>query len=191
MDKAENLAEGYKSTLKLRRPRIAAAAQGVTPICPAYREGVKECRFGANCHRRHEGRSGKICDSEDFKKYGLCPKISQCPHMHPWDQAKFGDRREAITAYRKTLAEAKKAKAEKQITAMALPTEDMETKELTSHGEEATIDQIMAVAVPVEAEQHFDPNYDTASQQLSNTPTWPGITQDDCTSEVSSNDEDL
>ena len=202
MDKAENLVESYKPTLKLRRPRIAAAAQSVTPICPAYREGVKECRFGANCHRRHEGRSGKICDSEDFKKYGLCPKISQCPHMHPWDQAKFGDRREAITAYRKTLADAKKAKAEKQITAMALLGEDediqnamvnatvnamvnADNQELTIQEGEGTMDQIMAVSVPVEAEQHFDSN--KVSQQLSSTPTWPGITQDDCSSEASSN----
>ena len=60
--------------------------------------------------------------------------------MHPWDQAKFGDRREAITAYRKILAEAKKAKAEQQITAVALP-----------EGETTATDQIMAMAVPMDA----------------------------------------
>ena len=102
MDKAENFTGINKPAERVRRPRITAAGEATTAICPIYREGIKECKYGTNCRRRHEGRSGKVCDTEDFKKYGLCPKISQCSHMHPWDKAKFGDRQEAIAAYSKT-----------------------------------------------------------------------------------------
>ena len=155
MDKAENFAGSSRSTERLRRPKITAAGETSIPICPIYREGVKECKFGANCHRRHEGRSGKICDTEDFKKYGLCPKISQCPHMHPWDKAKFGDRKEAIAAYRKILAEAKKAKAEKQITAAAVPDPQPEdnTTAAGDNDEWQPTDMIMAGTVEMEPQQ--------------------------------------
>ena len=75
MDKAENFAGSSRPSERIRRPKITAAGETVTPICPIYREGVKECKFGASCYRRHEGRSGKVCDSEDFKKYFSDP----CP----------------------------------------------------------------------------------------------------------------
>ena len=92
-----------------------------------------------------------MCDTEDFKKFGLCPKIShvQCPHMHPWDKAKFGDRQEAIATYRKKMAEAKKAKAERQIIAVAV-TEPQREEDKDSHSDNADwepTDMIMAPAV--------------------------------------------
>ena len=33
-------------------------------LCPFYREGLKPCPI-KNCNRKHEGRTGKVCESED------------------------------------------------------------------------------------------------------------------------------
>jgi len=95
-----------KPTAKRPAPRVAAATKAES-ICPVYREGVRACPFGDRCNRQHSGRSGQVCDTEDYKLYGLCDDIAHCPHRHPWDADKFGDKQNALKRYRAMKAEGK------------------------------------------------------------------------------------
>jgi hypothetical protein len=87
-------------------------------LCPFYREGLKECN-NPKCNRKHEGRTGKVCSSEDYSRYGFCKDISMCKDMHPWNPER-GDRKEKLAEYQK-LQKTKQGDSSKKIVAAVHP----------------------------------------------------------------------
>ena len=68
-------------------------------MCLFYREGLRECPR-TDCNRKHTGRTGQVCKSEDYQRYGFCNDISKCPNTHPWPESK-GNRKEKLSEYLK------------------------------------------------------------------------------------------
>ena len=75
-----------------KKPRQPSEA-----LCPFYREGLKDCPI-KDCRRKHEGRTGQVCKSEDYQRYGFCNQIGKCKDMHPWPESR-GNRGEKLKEY--------------------------------------------------------------------------------------------
>ena len=87
-------------------------------LCPFYREGLKECN-NPKCNRKHKGRTGKVCSSKDYSRYGFCKDISMCKDKHPWNPER-DDRKEKLAEYQK-LQKTKQGDSSTKIVATVHP----------------------------------------------------------------------
>ena len=72
------------------------AAEKAEIICMFNREG-RPCRDGSKCAYNHDKATGQICTDEEYLKTGICSKFNQgCPHKHPFNTSKHGDKEELI-----------------------------------------------------------------------------------------------
>ena len=90
-------------------------------LCTFYREGLNECN-NPKCNRKHEGRTGKLCSSEDYSRYGFSKNISMCKNTHPWDEKRpRGNRKEKLAEYQQLQKKKQGNSTEKIVAAVHLP----------------------------------------------------------------------
>ena len=95
----------YKAAVP-RQPRMMAAGveQGQPKkICPIFQE-KGECRRSSGCPKQDIKGKG-VCADNSYKEIGFCNNFMACQSTHPWDEAKFGNRDEAMKRWQ---AESKK-----------------------------------------------------------------------------------
>jgi hypothetical protein len=72
------------------------AAEKAEMICMFNREG-RPCRDGSNCAYNHDKATGQVCIDKEYLETWICSKFNQgCPHKHPFNTSKHGDKEKLI-----------------------------------------------------------------------------------------------